>query len=73
MPTKAQLQESLEAYKTMYNNELYRNMVLTEQITFLKDLPQHQTLATLSESLAKMGHALRKALEVEKTGRTTGF
>ena len=71
--TKADLEQELENLLKLYNQQLDRNFTLKDQIEFLKRYSAAGHMHHLTEAMAKISHALRKTLELEKTGKTSSF
>ena len=73
MPTKAQLELEVEQWKNMYLKETSRRILAEDKIHFLTNLPPVAQFNAMAEAMAKMAHALRKTIELEKTGKVSNF
>ena len=71
--TKAMLDAELEQWKRMHSQEQNRRLTAEDKVIFFEKYSNQGIQATMAESMAKISHALRKALEVEKTGKPSPF
>jgi len=71
--TKAILEEELEWWKDTCKREVAHKNLLQKQIEFFEKYSNQGIQASLCESMAKISHALRKTIEIEKTGKPSPF
>ena len=71
--TKAMLEEELKVVRELLQYKREQNGLLQKQLEFFEKYSNQGIQASMCESMAKISHALRKIVELEKTGKSSPF